>query len=119
VSNPSHASDDPFSLVYDERRRLAAAKLAGEPAGHTLDATALEHEAYLKLGGEQSFASRSQFFRAAAEAVRRVVDHARGKRAEKRGGDRRRVELTDAAAPLDDSNLIALAEFAATTSRFC
>src|SRR5262245_66581735 len=98
-------------LLYEELRRLAAAKLALEPAGHTLDATALVHEAYLKLGGEQSFATRSQFFRAAAEAMRRVlVDHARAKRAEKRGGDRKRVELLDATASADDSNLIALDE---------
>src|SRR5262245_60153071 len=104
-------ADRLLPLVYDELRRLAAAKLAGEPAGHTLDATALVHEAYLKLGGEQSFASRSQFFRAAAEAMRRVlVDHARAKRAEKRGGDRKRVELLDATASADDSNLIALDE---------
>ena len=105
-------------LVYDELRRLAAAKLAHEPAGHTLDATALVHEAYLKLGGEQSFATRSAFIRAAAEAMRRVlVDHARAKRAAKRGGDWNRVDLPDPAVPIDDSNLIALdqalAEFAA------
>src|SRR5262245_40306768 len=113
-----HGAEDRITLVYDELRRLAAAKLAGEAAGHTLDATALVHEAFLKLGGEQSFASRSAFMRAAAEAMRRIlVDHARRKRAEKRGGDRKRVELTDAAAPEDDSTLIALdealAEFAA------
>jgi RNA polymerase sigma factor (TIGR02999 family) len=105
-------------LVYDELRRLAAAKLAHEPAGHTLDATALVHEAYLKLGGEQSFATRSAFMRAAAEAMRRVlVDHARAKRAAKRGGDWNRIRLPDPAVPIDDSKLIALdqalAEFAA------
>jgi RNA polymerase sigma factor (TIGR02999 family) len=105
-------------LVYDELRRLAAAKLAYEPAGHTLDATALVHEAYLKLGGEQSFATRSAFMRAAAEAMRRLlVDHARAKRAAKRGGDWNRVDLPDPAVPIDDSKLIALdealAEFAA------
>jgi len=105
-------------LLYNELRRLAAAKLALEPAGHTLDATALVHEAYLKLGGDQSFATRSAFMRAAAEAMRQVlVDHARAKRAAKRGGDWSRVELPDPAVPIDDSNLIALdqalAEFAA------
>jgi RNA polymerase sigma factor (TIGR02999 family) len=77
---------DPFPAVYAELRRLAAAKLAREPAGHTLDATALVHEAYLRLG-EESFGSRSGFFRAAAEAMRRIlVDHARAKPAGKRGG---------------------------------
>jgi RNA polymerase sigma factor (TIGR02999 family) len=116
--------DDPLTaaqlapLVYDELRRLAAAKLAREPEDHTLDATALVHEAYLKLGGAQTFATKSGFMRAAAEAMRRVlVDHARGKRADKRGGDRRRVDLPDVALPMEDSDLLvldeALAEFAA------
>jgi RNA polymerase sigma factor (TIGR02999 family) len=105
-------------LVYDELRRLAAAKLAYEPDGHTLDATALVHEAYLKLGGEQSFATKSAFMRAAAVAMRRVlVDHARAKRSTKRGGDWNRVDLPDIALPIEDSDLLALdealAEFAA------
>jgi RNA polymerase sigma factor (TIGR02999 family) len=105
-------------LVYDELRRLAAAKLAHEPAGHTLDATALVHEAFLRLGGAQSFASRSAFMRAAAEAMRRVlVDHARAKRADKRGGDWNRIDLPDAAVPIDDSNLIALDEALAEFAR--
>src|SRR5262249_5800855 len=73
---------------------------------------------FMKLGGEQSFASKSAFMRAAAEAMRRVlVDHARGKRADKRGGDWKRVDLPDPAMPQDDSDLLALdealAEFAA------
>jgi RNA polymerase sigma factor (TIGR02999 family) len=77
---------DFFPLVYDERRRLAAAELAGEPAGHSLDATALVHEAYLRLGGG-AFVDRSMFMRAAAVAVQRIlVDHARRKRAARRGG---------------------------------
>jgi RNA polymerase sigma factor (TIGR02999 family) len=98
-------------LVYDQLRRLAAGKLAHEPDGHTLDATALVHEAYLKLGGEQSFSTKSAFLRAAAEAMRRVlVDHARAKRADKRGGDRKRVDLPDVAMRLDDSDLLALDE---------
>jgi RNA polymerase sigma factor (TIGR02999 family) len=75
-----------FPLVYDELRRLAAAKLAGESAGHTLDATALVHEAYLRLGGA-AFANRSEFLKASAVAMQRIlVDHARRKRAAKRGG---------------------------------
>jgi RNA polymerase sigma factor (TIGR02999 family) len=79
--------------VYDELRKLAAAKLAGERHGHTLDATALVHEAFLKLGGERSFATRGDYLQAAAQAMRRVlVDHARARNAAKRGGGGR-VEL--------------------------
>ena len=84
-----------FPLVYDELRRLAAAKLAGEPAGHTLDATALVHEAYLRLGGG-AFADRSGFMRAAAVAMQRIlVDHARRKRAARRGGRARQFALVE------------------------
>lgn len=109
--------DEMLPQVYDELRKLAAAKLIREPDGHTLDATALVHEAYMKLGGEQSFASRSDFLRAAAGAMRRVlVDHARTKRADKRGGDWQRVDMPDAVAQMNDANLIeldaALLEFA-------
>jgi RNA polymerase sigma factor (TIGR02999 family) len=79
--------------VYDELRELAAAKMAGERLGHTLDATALVHEAFLKLGGERSFASRSDYLQAAAQAMRRIlIDHARARNAAKRGGAGR-VEL--------------------------
>ena len=64
--------------VYDELRKLAAAKLASEKPGHTLDATALVHEVFLKLGGERSFASRNDYLKAAAQAMRWIlVDHAR------------------------------------------
>jgi RNA polymerase sigma factor (TIGR02999 family) len=84
-----------FPQVYDELRKLAAAKLAYERIGHTLDATGLVHEAYIKLGGD-SFTSRSSFFRAAAEAMRRIlVDHARAKKAEKRGGGGHRFALSE------------------------
>jgi RNA polymerase sigma factor (TIGR02999 family) len=83
-------------LVYDELRKLAAAKMAGESPGHTLDATALVHEAYLRLVGDQHFDSRGHFFAAAAEAMRRIlVDAARQKKSHKRGGQRSRVELSD------------------------
>jgi RNA polymerase sigma factor (TIGR02999 family) len=83
-------------LVYDELRRLAAARLAHEQPGHTLDATALVHEAFIRLGGQQTFATKSAFLRAAAESMRRIlVDHARKKRAEKRGGEGRRFELSE------------------------
>ena len=82
--------------VYDELRRLASAKMRHEADGHTLDATALVHEVFIKLGGEASFATKSDFMRAAAEAMRRVlVDHARSRKADKRGGDRVRVALVD------------------------
>jgi RNA polymerase sigma factor (TIGR02999 family) len=89
-------------LVYDELRKLAAAKMAREKPGQTLTSTALVHEAYLRLvdGSEsQHWDSRGHFFAAAAEAMRRIlVDRARGKAAAKRGGDRDRVPL-DAVAP--------------------
>lgn len=76
--------------VYEELRRLAAARLAQERGDHTLDATALVHEAYLKLGGERSFSSRSGFMQAAAQAMRRIlVDHARRRNALKRDGGQR------------------------------
>lgn len=85
-------------LVYDELRQLAAAQLSREKPGQTLDATALVHEAYLKLAGTGSCATKSQFFRAAAQAMRRIlIDHARARKADKRGGgSRRRFELSEA-----------------------
>src|SRR5262245_64226978 len=80
-------------LVYDELRRLAAAKLASERPGQTLDATALVHEAFLKLGGERSFATKGDYLKAAAQAMRRILfDHARARNAAKRGGGCR-IEL--------------------------
>jgi RNA polymerase sigma factor (TIGR02999 family) len=86
-------------LVYDELRQLAAARLGAEPSGHTLQPTALVHEAYLRLVGPADAAkwdNRGHFFAAAAEAMRRIlVDHARRKHRDKRGGGRRRVELAD------------------------
>jgi RNA polymerase sigma factor (TIGR02999 family) len=105
----ANAAEQLLPLAYNELRKLAAAKLVNEPDGHTLDATALVHEAYLKLGGDQSFATKSGFIRAAAEAMRRIlVDHARAKRADKRGGDWKRIDLPDVALSIDDSNLLAL-----------
>jgi len=100
-------------LVYDELRRLAAAKLAQEKPGQTLDATALVHEAYLRLvEGERrgspppGWNSRGHFFAAAAEAMRRIlIDNARRKGRPKHGGGRRRVDLDEslsAAEPRDD-----------------
>src|SRR5262245_28346846 len=92
-----HAAAQLLPLVYDELRKLAAGHMANEAPGHTLDATALVHEAYLRLVGEtpsgsrpdarREFVNRAHFFAAAAEAMRRIlVDHARRKQAHKRGG---------------------------------
>jgi RNA polymerase sigma factor (TIGR02999 family) len=84
-------------LAYDELKRIAAARMAKEPSGHTLSPTALVHEAYLRLVGDQQFENRGHFFAAAAEAMRRVlVDHARARLAGKRGGGSSRVPLDEA-----------------------
>src|SRR5271166_1731318 len=102
------AAADLLPLVYDELRKLAAAKMAGEAPGHTLNATALVHEAYLRLVGNQHFDGRAHFFAAAAEAMRRIlVDHARGRNRQKRGSGRRRIELLDQVGTLtDDPDLV-------------
>src|SRR5271156_692622 len=90
------AAADLLPLVYDELRKLAAAQMAAEAPGHTLDATALVHDAYLRLVGDQQFDGRGHFFAAAAEAMRRIlVNHARDRKRLKRGGGRRRPELLD------------------------
>jgi RNA polymerase sigma factor (TIGR02999 family) len=90
------AAADLLPLVYDELRALAAAKMAAEAPGHTLNATALVHEAYLRLVGDQHFDGRGHFFAAAAEAMRRIlVNHARDRKRLKRGGGRIRLELLD------------------------
>jgi RNA polymerase sigma factor (TIGR02999 family) len=98
--------------VYAELRRLAAAKLATERPGHTLDATGLVHEAFLKLGGERSFASRTDYLRAAAAAMRRIlVDHARARNAAKRGGGKRvDLEPDELAESIADDQIEALDE---------
>jgi RNA polymerase sigma factor (TIGR02999 family) len=95
-------------LVYDELRKLAAGHVANEGPGHTLNATALVHEAYLRLVGDQPFESRAHFFAAAAEAMRRIlVEHARAKGRLKRGGTRIRIELIDQARSLpEDPDLL-------------
>jgi RNA polymerase sigma factor (TIGR02999 family) len=107
------AAAELLPLVYDELRKLAAAKMAAEAPGHTLNATGLVHEAYIRLVGGQQFDGRGHFFAAAAEAMRRIlVDSARRKRRIKRGGDLQRVELDSetSAAPERDEWLIALDE---------
>jgi RNA polymerase sigma factor (TIGR02999 family) len=120
-----HAAERLLPLVYDELRKLAAQRLGQEKPGQTLQATALVHEAYLRLvpsepredhgdkpRGSQEFANRGHFFAAAAEAMRRIlVDQARRKQADKHGGDRRRVELSDdLAAEARSDDLVALDE---------
>src|SRR3954467_728552 len=95
------AIDQLLPLVYDELRKLAAGHMANEAPGHTLDATALVHEAYLRLVGDQKFENQGHFFAAAAEAMRRVlVENARSKGRLKRGKDRVRLELLDQARSL-------------------
>jgi RNA polymerase sigma factor (TIGR02999 family) len=91
-----HAASQLLPLVYEELRHLAAAQMACEKPGQTLDATALVHEAWMRMSGGQFFESRSHFFRASATAMRRIlVDRARAKNADKRGGSWTRVELAD------------------------
>jgi RNA polymerase sigma factor (TIGR02999 family) len=110
AGDPS-AAEQLLPLVYQELRELAAHKLANEKPGHTLDATALVHEAWIRLGSDRSFESKSHFLRAAAEAMRRIlVDHARAKHADKRGGGRKRVPADGLKAPLSDADLLDLDE---------
>lgn len=104
---------DLLPLVYAELRELAAAKLARERPGHTLDATALVHEAYLRVGRDRSFDHRGHFFAAAAEAMRRIlVEAARRKRAAKHGGALRRHDADELpiAVPEPAEDLVALDE---------
>jgi RNA polymerase sigma factor (TIGR02999 family) len=105
----SHAAARLLPLVYDELRKLAARHMANEAPGQTLNATALVHEAYLRLVGDQRFENRGHFFAAASEAMRRVlVDRARDRKRQKRGGPARRREdleldtLASLDAPPDD-----------------
>ncbi len=100
------ATDELLPLVYKELRLLAAQKLSREKPGQTLQATALVHEAYIRLLGKEasSFNNRSHFFGAASEAMRRIlVDIARSKKRLKRGGDRQRIELNDACVAVESS----------------
>ncbi len=106
------AAERLLPLVYDELRRLAAARLAQESPGHTLQATALVHEAYLRLvdvDAAPRWDGRHHFFAAAAEAMRRIlVEAARRKARRKRGGGQRRIDLVDQAAEDPDEQLLAL-----------
>jgi RNA polymerase sigma factor (TIGR02999 family) len=115
-SGDPHAAEQLLPLVYDELRKLAAQKLAQEKPGQTLEATALVHEAYLRLVDvekDQHWSSRGHFFAAAAEAMRRIlVEQARRKRRHKHGGEHRRVDLDEAVllAPAPHDSLLDLDE---------
>lgn len=111
-SGQTQAAADLLPLVYEELRRLAAARLALESSGHTLQPTALVHEAWLRLAGTSQpphFANHAHFFAAAAEAMRRIlIDSARRKEAKKRGASLKQVNLEDLdlAAKADDTALL-------------
>ncbi len=110
-----HVADELLPLVYEELRKLAAQKMARESPGQTLQATALVHEAWLRLGGDQQpeWQNRAHFFAAAAEAMRRIlIDNARRKTSLRHGGGAERVNLDglEVAAGMDDDQLLALDE---------
>jgi RNA polymerase sigma factor (TIGR02999 family) len=124
----SHAAEQLLPLVYDELRQLAAQKLAQEKPGQTLQATALVHEAYVRLVGsgeaaagcEQPWDSRGHFFASAAEAMRRIlIDRAREKRSQKRGGGRKRLDIDaiDLATRATPDQLLALDDALAKLAR--
>jgi len=112
--NPQ-AAEELLPLVYEELRKLAASKMANEAPGHTLQPTALVHEAWLRLVGteDRKFENRAHFFAAAAEAMRFIlVDQARRKRARKHGGGLARVDIesVEVASPESDTQLLAVSE---------
>jgi RNA polymerase sigma factor (TIGR02999 family) len=112
-SGDPQAAAQLLPLVYDDLRKLAAQKMAQERPGQTLEATALVHEAYLRLVGDQHFESRGHFFAAAAEAMRRIlVDNARRKASGKHGGKlaRRALDPEQIAQPERAEDLLALDE---------
>ena len=126
-SGDPSAAEKLLPLVYEKLRKLAAVRLAQEKAGQTLQATALVHEAYLRLVGQEqalNWNSRGHFFGAAAESMRRIlVEQARRKQAAKRGGQSQRIELVDVPG-LDEDHTVdllaldeALTELAATDPR--
>ena len=109
----ARAADELLPLVYRELRRLASNKLGKEKPGQTLNATALVHEAYLRLVGNQQFDGRGHFFAAAAEAIRRIlVEQARRRQTVRHGGEAERVDvdLNRVASPVPDQELFALHE---------
>lgn len=114
ASGDARAPAELLDLVYAQLRRIAAARMAGERAGHTLQATALVHEAYVRLLGKEGadWQGRAHFFRAAAEAMRKIlIDHARARGALKRGGGRAALSVgsvADLAAQDDPAGILAL-----------
>ncbi len=109
------AADQLLPLVYEELRKLAAARMANEAAGHTLQPTALVHEAWLRLAGtqKQAWEGRAHFFAAAAQAMRRIlINRARRRRAARHGGGQQRVDFdeVDLASPAPDNQLLAVDE---------
>jgi RNA polymerase sigma factor (TIGR02999 family) len=116
VEQGENSAERLLPLVYEELRKLAAARMANESAGHTLQPTALVHEAWLRLAGKDAdvqFANRAHFFAAAAEAMRRIlIERARRKSAEKRGRDWQRIDLdkVDVAVDADDDTLLLVNE---------
>lgn len=109
------AADQLLPLVYEELRKLAAQRMAHEAAGHTLQPTALVHEAWLRMVGTANpqFANRAHFFGAAAEAMRRIlIDKARRRLTQRHGGGRQRLSVddVDVAAPVADDQLLAVNE---------
>ena len=107
------AADELLPLVYDELRKLAAHRMSNEASGHTLQATSLVHEAWMRLVGSENpkFDGRAHFFAAAAEAMRRIlIDRARRKRALRHGGGQERVNLEDldVTTEKDDDQLLAM-----------
>jgi RNA polymerase sigma factor (TIGR02999 family) len=109
------AVEDLLPLVYDELRSLAAARMRSELAGHTLQPTALVHEAWLRLVKDEgrTWQNRTHFFHAAAEAMRRIlIEHARRKSAVKHGGGQQRLDIADmeCAAQLPDENILLIEE---------
>ncbi len=113
----SQAADELLPLVYEELRKLASAKMAREPGGQTLQPTALVHEAWLRLGGDDQpdWQNRAHFFASAAGAMRRIlIDRARRRRTQRHGGGLERVDVNDPAlgiaAPAADDELLAVHE---------
>lgn len=113
------AREELLAVVYEQLRRIAGQRMRDERAGHTLEATGLVHEAFLRLLGDEgvSWESRGHFYGAAANAMRRIlIDHARKRNAEKRGGQRGRVPLSvvDLAQDTDPAQILALDEALST-----
>src|SRR6188474_915914 len=107
------AADELLSLVYEELRRLATAKMASEAPGQTLQPTALVHDAWLRLTSDENrkWNDRTHFFAAAAEAMRRIlVENARRKRAQRHGGNLERVEMPDIAVAENEDQILAVHE---------